>query len=82
MADQAARADTAGNDERLRWDDLRLTLNFNYRQTGQRRLALFVPDELMYCYVNLWYYLRGDASWEEFVRCLPLIVESDRDVLN
>jgi hypothetical protein len=79
---KSVNAESTGESRKVYWDDLNLTLSFTMKNGGGRYLSLFVPDRFMYCYVNLHYYLRGDASWEQFVRCLPLISAAESDKMN
>ena len=76
MAKDSSRQGAQSEDRPVDWEDLCLTLNFHLKDGYARYMGLFVPDHDMYCYVNLWAYLRGEVPYEEFLRTLPLTSQS------
>ena len=82
MAENSTNTKSTGENRKVRWDDLHLTLSFSWKHNGARYLSLFVPDHFMHCYVNLYAYLEGDMSWEQFIRSLPVIPQSNEDIMN
>jgi len=82
MSDFNAGAVNDDDQAPVLWDDLELTLRFTLKRGRDPYMSLFVPDELMYCHVKLHEYLYGQASWEQLVRCLPLMPDFRSRHLN